>query len=318
MLSPERILQTGFGFRASRVLLSAVELGLFTELGKGPRTSRQLSRALALDERSAPDWLDALVALGFLEREGEGERAIYLNTREGAHFLNRASAGYLGPVLDEAFREPYEAWKLLTPALRASRSRKTHRNGAAARSASFAAAAVTGAGVTWVDGLMNACAAALAERFDVSRYSAVTVVGRSKRAFAGAIAGCYPGVKQIAMAAAANAPVRRADLLIRVTSLRSPALPRAATAELRRHCRALPKGGCLIVIEALLNDEARRDAFALLMSLAGHVESRAIRWFSPADLQAACRKAGFARTETLPLVWPVGAVIAFKGDTSVG
>src|SRR5262245_61016887 len=102
MLSPERILQTGFGFRDSKALLSAIEIGLFTELGKGPRTVRQLCQSLGLSELAAPKLLDALVSLGFLERDGEGPRAIYLNTREGAHFLSSASPAYLGAMLESA------------------------------------------------------------------------------------------------------------------------------------------------------------------------------------------------------------------------
>jgi hypothetical protein len=33
-LNPERILQTGLGFWASKTLLSAIEMGLFTELSR--------------------------------------------------------------------------------------------------------------------------------------------------------------------------------------------------------------------------------------------------------------------------------------------
>ena len=47
-LLPDRILQAGFGFWAARVLLSAIELGVFTELARGPRTRVQLQRNLKL------------------------------------------------------------------------------------------------------------------------------------------------------------------------------------------------------------------------------------------------------------------------------
>ena len=67
-VTPARILQTGLGFWASKTLLSAVELGLFTELGSGPRSLGDLTRRLGLHPRSARDFLDALVALRFLEK----------------------------------------------------------------------------------------------------------------------------------------------------------------------------------------------------------------------------------------------------------
>ena len=118
MLSPERILAAGFGFRASRMLLSALELGLFTELGKGPRSASQLCRVLGLSGRTASQWLDALVSLGFLERDGDDASAIYLNTREASHFLDRNSAAYIGAPLEGLGGRVYAGWETLIRALR--------------------------------------------------------------------------------------------------------------------------------------------------------------------------------------------------------
>ena len=77
-LSPEKILQTGMAFWASKTLLSAVEMGVFTELAHGPEPFDSLSGRLGLHPRSARDFLDTLVALGFLERKADG----YANTPE--------------------------------------------------------------------------------------------------------------------------------------------------------------------------------------------------------------------------------------------
>ena len=46
-LTPEKILQTGLAFWASKTLLSAVEMGLFTELSGGPESCDRLSGVLA-------------------------------------------------------------------------------------------------------------------------------------------------------------------------------------------------------------------------------------------------------------------------------
>ena len=59
--SPDRIMQVGFGFWASKTLLSAIELGLFTELARQPEAGGALEQRLGLHPRSAPDFLDALV-----------------------------------------------------------------------------------------------------------------------------------------------------------------------------------------------------------------------------------------------------------------
>jgi predicted DNA-binding transcriptional regulator len=75
-LSADRIEQVAFGFMASKVLFSAIEFGLFTELAKGPVDAAEIQRRLSLHSRSARDFLDVLVALGMLERQGK----IYCNT----------------------------------------------------------------------------------------------------------------------------------------------------------------------------------------------------------------------------------------------
>jgi len=62
----ERIMQVGSGFLASKTLLSAVEMGVFTELADGPQEFYQLASRLGLHPRSARDFLDTLVSLGFL------------------------------------------------------------------------------------------------------------------------------------------------------------------------------------------------------------------------------------------------------------
>jgi hypothetical protein len=104
VLSSDHILRTANGFRAAKALLSAVERGLFTELGKGPRTGAQLQRTLGLGEPAAHELLDALVGLHLLEREGAGPEAIYVNSRESGYFLDRNSPAYLHRELEAARR----------------------------------------------------------------------------------------------------------------------------------------------------------------------------------------------------------------------
>src|SRR5215469_5691582 len=67
-LNPDHILQTGLAFWPSKVLLSAVEMEVFTELAKHPEDLETLQGRLGLHPRSARDFLDTLVALKFLER----------------------------------------------------------------------------------------------------------------------------------------------------------------------------------------------------------------------------------------------------------
>jgi len=96
---PDHILQIGMGFWASKTLLSAVELDLFTELSSGGLTAAQIANRLDLHQRGRDDFLDALVALGLLARDGDGPGAVYSNTPDTAVFLDKGSPAYLGGIL---------------------------------------------------------------------------------------------------------------------------------------------------------------------------------------------------------------------------
>jgi hypothetical protein len=111
---PDQILQVGLGFWASKVLLSAVEMGLFTELAKHPEDLQTLQGRLGIHPRSARDFFDALVALKFLERR-EGK---YFNTPSTEFFLDRRKSSYIGGILEMANHRLYPFWDHLTAALR--------------------------------------------------------------------------------------------------------------------------------------------------------------------------------------------------------
>ncbi len=77
-VTPDRIMQLGMAFWGSKTLLSAVELGVFSELAKQPLDAQALQARLGLHPRSARDFFDALVALGMLDRQN----GHYANTSE--------------------------------------------------------------------------------------------------------------------------------------------------------------------------------------------------------------------------------------------
>ena len=79
-LDPSPILQTAFGFWNSKVLLSAVELGVFTVLRDRKLTGAELAGEIGMHPRGISDFFDALVAMKFLERDGNGASARYSNT----------------------------------------------------------------------------------------------------------------------------------------------------------------------------------------------------------------------------------------------
>jgi|GEM_PF-1810090 len=123
--TPERLLQLGMGFWASRTLLSAVELELFTHLARGPQDADPLIGALGLHPRGALDFLDALVALGVLEREGK----TYRNTPDTEQFLDKSKPSYVGGLLEMAAARLYPYWGSLTEALRTGQPQNEAKQG---------------------------------------------------------------------------------------------------------------------------------------------------------------------------------------------
>jgi hypothetical protein len=97
-LDSSPILQTAFAFWNSKVLLTAVEMGLFTKLGNRHLTGAELGRVLGLHPRGIKDFFDALVAMKFLGRDGDGPPARYFNTPEGAMYLDEN-------IIDDARRQ---------------------------------------------------------------------------------------------------------------------------------------------------------------------------------------------------------------------
>src|SRR5690349_6279210 len=99
VLTPARILETGLAFWPAKILLTAVKLDLFTFLSGSQKTAEEIRVRLNLHPRSIFDFLDTLVALQFLKRQGQGQEALYSNTPETGLFLNRGEPSYVGGML---------------------------------------------------------------------------------------------------------------------------------------------------------------------------------------------------------------------------
>src|ERR1700756_1978163 len=105
-ITPDGIMQLGFGYWGSKTLLSAVELGLFTELAKGPLALDDIRTRLSLHERSTGDFLDALVSLGMLRRD-QGK---YSNTPATDLYLDRTKPTYMGGMLEMMSARLFRFW----------------------------------------------------------------------------------------------------------------------------------------------------------------------------------------------------------------
>lgn len=71
---PQPIFETAIGFMRSKHLFTAAELGVFEALSGGAKSLGELAHELNLPARTARIIIDAVTALGFLEREGQSYR----------------------------------------------------------------------------------------------------------------------------------------------------------------------------------------------------------------------------------------------------
>lgn len=332
--TPERILQTGFAFWPSKTLLSAIEIGVFTELARGPASYDTLVGRLGLHARSARDFLDTLVALGFLQRTGER----YSNTPDTDLFLDRAKPSYLGGMLEMANARLYPFWGHLTDALRTGLPQNEIRTGGPglfetlytdpARLKQFLAA---------MTGLSNPANRAIAQRFPWKNYHTFVDVGTAQGDLAAQIALANPHLRGQGFDLPVVAPIFNeyiakvgvadrvafapgdffkddlpgTDVITMGHILHDWDLETKKMLIAKAH-RALPRGGALVVYEAIIDDERSTNAFGLMMSLNMLIETPGGFDYTAADCQAWMKQAGFAETRSEHLVGPDSMVIAIK------
>jgi O-methyltransferase domain/Dimerisation domain len=208
--TPDAILQTAFGFWNSKVLLTAVEFDLFTKLGPGRLTGAELGKELGLHPRGIADFLDALVAMKFLEREGDGADAKYFNTPACALYLARQSPGYIGGILEMLNARLFKYWHDLPEALRTGQPQsETKHGGKSIFEEVYADPAKLEQFLDAMTGLSRINFEALAEKFDFSRYGIVCDVGGATGLLCIEVAKKHPHVKCISFDLPPVEPVAR-------------------------------------------------------------------------------------------------------------
>ncbi len=333
-LNPEKILQTGLAFWPSKTLLSAIEMGLFTELAHGPESFDSLSGRIGLHPRSARDFLDALVALGFLERSGD----TYSNTPETDLFLDRKKPSYIGGILEMANTRLYPFWGHLTEALRTGQPQNEYKSGGAglfetlyadpARLAQFLAA---------MTGISHGANMAIAQQFPWKDYGTFVDVGTAQGDLAAQIALANPHLRgqgfdlpevapifeeYVAAVGVADrltfAPgsffeqdIPKADVVLMGHILHDWDLPTKQMLIGKAH-DAIPTGGALVVYESIIDDDRSKNAFGLMMSLNMLIETPGGFDYTGADCEGWMRAAGFSATRVEPLVGPDSMVIGIK------
>jgi hypothetical protein len=333
-LLPDRIMELGFGFWASKTLLSAVELKLFGLLSEvGPLAADDLRERLGLHPRSALDFFDALVALGMLDR-ADGR---YSNTPETDLFLDPAKPTYMGGVLEMSSVRLYPFWASLTEGLRTGQPQSEAKTGGDFFDTLYADPEKLAGFTAAMTGLSRAAGDAIAAKFPFRNHGTVIDIGCAQGAVPVAIATAHehltgggfdlPPVEPIFNSYVAQHdlagrlrftpgnfftdPLPTADVLVMGHILHDWDLEEKRLL-LQKAYDALPTGGALIVYEALIDDDRRHNAFGLLMSLNMLIEGPTGFDFTGADCRGWMHDAGFSNSYVEHLAGPDSMVVGIK------
>jgi O-methyltransferase domain/Dimerisation domain len=330
----DRIEQVAFGFMMSKVLFSALEFGLFTELAKGALDADELQLRLKLHPRSTHDFLDTLVAAGLLERSG----TFYANTSETDFYLDRAKPTYIGDFYQFWNVREYPLFGSLSDGLKTGKPQNEIKRGeddwVEAMYATPERLRVFLRGMT---GHSLPSAMAIAHKFPWSKYKTFADIGSAE--------GCLP--VQVALAnphltgegfdlptvgsifeeyvasfglhdrigfRAGNFftdPLPGADVLVMGMILHDWNLEVKRTL-LKKAYDALSKGGALIVYEHLIDDDRRRNTAGLLMSLIMLLETQNGFDYTGADCCTWMHEVGFGECYVEPLTGIESMVVGVK------
>ena len=331
---PDRILQVGLGFWASKALLSAVEMELFTELAKHPEDLETLQARLNLHPRSARDFLDALVSLNFLERR-DGR---YYNTPSTDFFLDKRKPSYIGGILEMANSRLYPFWSGLTAALRTGLPQNETRDGSPNPFiALYADPARLKQFLKAMSGVSHGANLAIARKFPWSKYRTVVDVGTAQGDLVTQVVLANPHIEGTGFDLPEVGPifeeyVEANGISGRVKfspgSFMEQALPKADVVMMghilhdwgletkrmlvRKAYEALPNGGAYIVYESIIDDDRSENSFGLLMSLNMLIETADGFDYTGADCSGWMKEAGFCETRVEHLIGPDSMVIGTK------
>jgi SAM-dependent methyltransferase len=335
---PSAIMQVGMGFWPSKTLLSAVELRLFTVLGPAPLTAAEIGDQLQLRSRAVFDFLDGLVALRLLDRQGAGNTAVYANTADTAVFLDANTPHYIGGLLEMANERLYRFWGGLTDALRSGEPQNEAKHtGKSMFEELYADPARLEQFMRAMSGASRGNFAALADKFDFSAYNSVCDVGGATGQLSIILAERHPHLRCVTFDLPVVEPIARrsiaaAGLTDRVATASgdffADPFPSADVITMgmilhdwnldrkqqliRSAYDALPPGGALIAVDNIIVDERRENVFGLMMSLNMLIEFGDAFDFTGADYRVWCEDAGFTKVEVLHLAGPASAAIAYK------
>ena len=335
---PSRIMQIGMGFWASKTLLTAVNMNLFTHLATGQKSGHQIQQLLGLHERSLFDFLDTLVALGFLQRTGIKENAIYSNSQDADLFLDKNKLTYIGGILEMSNNRLYPFWNNLEEALKTGKPQNESKSGEAPLfEAIYSDENRLKEFLHAMGGVQAGNFDFFARNFDFSGFNSHCDIGGSGGNLCVHIARNNQHIKstsfdlpQVAPIAQNNFKALGLDDRIKAVSgdFFKDNLPKAELITMsnvlhdwghkdkkmliQKAYDALPDHGAFVVIENVIDNERSKNAFGLMMSLNMLIETDLGFDYSLTDFEEWAGEAGFKKISVMPLTGPASALIARK------
>ncbi|HEX8524310.1 MAG TPA: methyltransferase [Tepidisphaeraceae bacterium] len=316
-LTPDRILETGLAFMASKVLLSALELNVFSELAKTPADLGTLTRKFQLHPRSAADFFDTLVAMKFLNRDN----GVYTNTPEAAKFLDKTSPDYIGGMLEMCNARLYTFWGSLTEGLRTGKPQNEIKAGEGLFEKLYENPERLENFLKAMTGLSKQSARAIAAKFEWKAYRSFIDVGTAQGAVPVELALAHRHLVGAGMDLPVVRPIfekyiREHNLADRVSFVArdffKETIPQADVIImghilhdwgmddkrmlLKKTYEALPKGGAAIIYDCMIDDERKKNIPGLLMSLNMLIETPEGFDYTTAQGQTWLQEAGFKQT----------------------
>jgi hypothetical protein len=331
-------LEVSLGFMASKTLLTAVNMKLFTHLAKGPMSGSEIMLELGLHKRNLYDFLDTLVALGFLKREGLRETSMYSNSEDAELFLDKNKPSYIGGIMEMANNRLFGFWNDLEEGLKTGLPQNEAKNGNndffdaiyadEKRLREFVAA---------MGGIQMGNFITFANQFDFSAYNTLCDIGGAGGHLAAQVVinnehmVCdsfdLPPVEPIARENMKNMGLQD-KVIIQSGDFLQDDFPKADVITMgnvlhdwgieekrmliKKAYDALPDGGAFVVIENIIDDNRSKNAFGLMMSLNMLIETPGGFDFSRADIDSWVKEAGFKETSLMPLTGPSSAFISIK------
>lgn len=332
-LTPQKLLQTATAFRNSKVLLSAVELGVFTELARGGKNLMSLTKALGLHKRSAEDFFDSLVSLGFLNKKS----GIYSNTEETDYFLDKNKKTYIGGLFEMYSIRLFKFWANLTEALKTGKPQNEIRSGEDLFGAVYKDKNKLENFLTAMTGISMGPAKALVDKFPWNKYKTFCDVGSAQGILAVQIALKYPelhgyGLDKKEVEPIFNKYIKKNGLSTRIRFVGADffkdEFPKADVYVMghilqdwslkekkyliEKAYQSLPKNGVLIVYDPIIDDERKTNTNALLMSLNMLIDTNEGFTYTGKDIFRWMKEAGFKTIKIEGLFAHLSMAIGYK------